>query len=368
MLVLPSRYGLCACALLTTAVATGLREAVGALNGMMSAYNEQSGLWDLRAPNVTSWWQSGIALQAVLDFMHTTETRDYIPIANYTISAQRAPLAWWPQGGGDFRGDSTDDTAWWALALTSMYALTGEEWLLEIAMEDEAYISGYWTTTPCNGGLIWRIPDEPYKNAISNELYLELTATLHNLIPGDTAYLNQSLIVWDWIRHSGMINQEWLVNDGLMRAADGTCVTNNATTWTYNQGVILGGLVELYKATGDLEYILTAQNIADAVLSSSLLAPNGILTEPCPPEGCDFNGSAFKGIFIRYLAKLNEQLYGRPYSEFISRNAATAYSGDRLSDDDGKDFYGMQWGGAYDTYSLGRQESAVMLLVAAMGS
>jgi predicted alpha-1,6-mannanase (GH76 family) len=348
-----------------TTMATGLKEAVDALNGMMSTYSQDTGLWDLRAPNATSWWQSGIALQAVLDFMHTTGTRDYVSIANYTIGAQRAPLAWWPQGGGDFRGDSTDDTGWWALAITSMYALTGEEWLLDIARDDEAYMSSYWTTSLCDGGVIWRIPDAPYKNAISNELYLELTATLHNLIPGDTTYLNQSLVVWDWIRNSGMINNNWLVNDGLMRGTDGNCINNNAPTWTYNQGVILGGLVELYKATGDGEYIQTAQNIADTVLASSELSPGGILTEPCPPEGCDLNGSAFKGIFVRYLAKLNEQVQDRRYSDYISENANTAYNSARSSDGSGADFYGMKWNGPYDTYSLGRQESAVMLLVAA---
>ena len=42
-----------------------------------------------------------------------------------------------------------------------------------------------------------------------------------------------------------MLNSQWLFNDGLTSA----CVNNNSTTWTYNQGVILGGLVNLYEIT-----------------------------------------------------------------------------------------------------------------------
>ncbi|KAI0121297.1 putative glycosyl hydrolase [Xylariales sp. AK1849] len=332
----------------------------------MTAYNQSSGLWnswDLDTP----WWQSGIALQATIDYMSATGTDDYLPMAYYTVTTQRAPLPWWPEGNGDFRADSTDDTGWWALALTSMYSLTGEEWLLDIAKEDEAYMTNYWSDSECNGGLIWNIPDLTYKNAISNELYIELTATLHNLTPGDMSYLNQSLTAWEWFANSGMINSEWLINDGLAMDSNGSCVNNQDTTWTYNQGVILGGLVQLFHATGDADFLTTARHIADAVLSSTQLSPGGILTEPCPAGGCpDQDGGAFKGIFIRYLAKLNKELPDRPYGGFISDNAANAYQHDRSANR--TSLYGMEWQGPFDNRTLGRQESAVMLLVAALGT
>lgn len=100
------------------ATATGISDAVSALNGLMTTYDPSTGLWDYNEPSA-AWWQSAIALQAVLDFMITTGTRDYIPIANYTINTQRASVAGWPQGGGDFRAASTDDTGWWAMAVLS---------------------------------------------------------------------------------------------------------------------------------------------------------------------------------------------------------------------------------------------------------
>lgn len=118
---------------------TGQQEARAAINEMMTAYDQSSGLWN--AWNASApWWQSGVALQAIVDYMDATGSRDFIAVAQNTVNIQRAPLPWWPKGNGDFRADSTDDTGWWALAVASLYALTGEESLLYIAMEGEAYM------------------------------------------------------------------------------------------------------------------------------------------------------------------------------------------------------------------------------------
>jgi predicted alpha-1,6-mannanase (GH76 family) len=51
-----------------------------------------------------------------------------------------------------------------------------------------------------------------------------------------------------------MINEQHLVNDGL-QTQSGSCDSNHGTTWTYNQGVVLGGLAELFRATGDRGYL-----------------------------------------------------------------------------------------------------------------
>ena len=329
------------------------------MDAMMSTYNKTSGLW---GDPETPWWQSGVALQAVLDYMLATGSREYLPQVRRTIKNQRKPLPWWPEGGGEFRADSTDDTGWWALAMTSMYELTGEDEWLDIAVLDEEYMWKYWNTTTCGGGLIWSIPKGEYHNAISNELYLTLTARLHRLIPGDKKYLNQSLVEWNWFAASGMINDEYLINDGLTQ--DEACVNNGQTTWTYNQGVLLGGLVDLYEATGNASYVEAARSVADAVLASNVLVQDGILTEDCPPDlDCDLDAPVFKGVFIRYLAKLDNALPStRRYRDFIEANARSAYENAR----NGSDFYGYAWQEPFDKFSLGRQESAVSLMVAGL--
>lgn len=246
---------------------------------------------------------------------------------------------------------------WWALALVRLYDITSNSSYLEIAEVDEAYIYSYWNDT-CGGGVIWSIPTLTYKNAISNELYIKLAASLHNRIPGDTEYLDRALQAWTWFNQSGLINSQHLINDGLTN----TCVNNQNTEWTYNQGVILGGLSELYQATGDQNYLDTATSIADAVISSASLSPGGILTEFCEAaDDCDNNQQAFKGIFARNLAELNILLSDRPYSRYLANNAQAAWTNDRNGR---SDLFGISWAGPYSAASVGTQSSVISLLIA----
>lgn len=251
-----------------------------------------------------------------------------------------------------------EDINRWALALVRLYDITGNSSYLDIAELDEAYIYSYWNNT-CGGGVIWDIPDLSYKNAISNELYFKLTASLHNRIPGDTEYLDKAQAAWTWFNNSGMINTQNLINDGLTD----NCTNNGDTEWSYNQGVVLGGLAELYKATNNEAYLAAARDIADAVIASgSVLSPNGILYEyGCEPNagGCDNNQQAFKGIFTRNLAELNVLLSDGPYASYLADNAQSVWTNDREGD-----LYGLAWAGPYSAASVGTQASAISLFIA----
>lgn len=216
---------------------TAAKAAIDAMNNAF--YNPSEGRW---SPDV-AWWICGTALQAILDYMHVTGSRDYLSQAHEIIEKQKAPLPWWPQGGGNFRADSTDDTGWWALAMLRMFDLTGDKRYLTIAMQDEQYIWNYWTDTECGGGIYVDIKAMTYKNAIANALYIKLAAALH-LRTGDARYLTRALKAHQWFVESGMINAEELVNDGLTQdKANGVCFNNEGPTWSYLQGVVIGGLV-----------------------------------------------------------------------------------------------------------------------------
>ncbi|OIV35460.1 glycosyl hydrolase [Mangrovactinospora gilvigrisea] len=332
--------------------------ASAAVDAMMGWYEPSTGRFDSQA----AWWQSGNALQALADYMVKTRDRRLLPQAERAIELQRAPLPWYPQGNGDFRADSTDDTGWWALALVRMYDLTKKREYLDIAREDEAFMRSF-RDDHCGGG-IWWDAGRTYKNAISNELYLKLTASLHNRIPGDTFYLAQAQREWSWFRASGMINGRHLVNDGLTQHADGSCTNNGGTTWTYNQGVLLGGLAELHRATGDAALLRTARATADTVLADPSFTPGGVLAEPCEAAGsCNGDQAAFKGIFARNLGELDSALPGRPYRAWLRSQADAAYARDRAP---GGDRYGLHWAGPFDSADIARQESAVSLLVSVL--
>ncbi|HEY8455957.1 MAG TPA: glycoside hydrolase family 76 protein [Actinopolymorphaceae bacterium] len=308
-----------------------------AVAALVKLYDQETGLW-----KTTGWWNSANALTAVIDYMLITGDRSYEWIIANTydknIDAQ----------GGNFTNDYIDDTGWWALAWIRAYDLTGDQRYLETAKFDADYM---WSSRDdvCGGGLVWNI-NQRYKNAVTNELFIKVAASLHNRIPGDAIYLDRALEIWQWFQNSGMINSENLINDGL----DGTtCQNNGGTTWSYNQGIILGALTELAAATGDAGYLAQARTLADASSTSAFLNPGGVLREPCEHDGCGADGPTFKGVYVRNLGELNAALPNHPYQPYLQRQAHVSYVKDRNRFDQ----YGLHWAGPIAFLGAATQQS-----------
>ena len=107
-------------------------------------------------------------------------------------------------------------------------------------------------------------------------------------------------------------------------------------TWTYPQGVLIGGLIALTTITRDRRLLATARRVAGAVIRSPALSPHGVLREPCEARSsCDADQIMFKGIFIGNLSRLDSRLPGRPYRAYLSRNARSVWDRDRRADDSG---------------------------------
>lgn len=262
------------------------------------------------------------------------------------------------RGFDDFLNEFYDDEGWWALANIRTYDATGEQQYLDAAVQIfndmQTGLGG-----PCNGGIYW-MKDRKYVNAIANELYLSVAASLATRIPLDGRYLQIAQDQWQWFKNSGMINKDNLINDGL--TAD--CRNNGLQTWSYNQGVILGGLVELKKATGDTTLLAEATLIAKAAIAH--LSVDGVLveTDKCElkPGNCGRDGQQFKGIFIRNLRYLHEAAPDPQFREFILNNADVLWARNRND----QNMLGVSWNGPFVLATGPSQSAALDVIVAAI--
>jgi predicted alpha-1,6-mannanase (GH76 family) len=317
--------------------------AAAAVRVLQRWYVRHTGVWA-----TTGWWQSANALSAVIRYTrHTGDQQHHARVTERTFKhAQRAHP--------NFINMFFDDCGWWGLAWVDAYDLTGESRYLDAARTIFAHNQTGWDGT-CGGGVWWNT-ERTYKNAVTNELFFTLAALLHQRTPGDQEYLSWALRGWEWLAARALIGPDGLINDGLTAG----CVNNGGPTWTYNQGVVLGGLAALYDITGDRDYLAHGEFVADATVSR-LTSPQGILTELCEPANCNSDQSQFKGIFARHLHEFYLRSGKRAYRDFLLANADSIWDNARNPADQ----LGLRWGGPFDQADASRQSSALQALIAA---
>ncbi|KAH7150035.1 glycoside hydrolase [Dactylonectria estremocensis] len=351
-------------------------------------YDAATGIWD------SAWWNSANALTVLADFttlrldeanelniggimrttfnnaqktqVQTIKTMNQGLMSSvYCIDSSEGCMSKrdfiGKRGFDDFENDYYDDEGWWALAWIRSYDASGTREYLDMAVsifEDMQTASG----SDCSVGVYWS-KDRKYVNAITNELYLTVAASLARRVPSNSAgYLEIAERHWNWFSKSGMINDDDLINDGLTSS---DCENNGLQTWTYNQGVILGGLVELYLATGHKFYLVSAAKIAKAAING-LTNDGGILveTDDCETSSshCGTDGQQFKGVFIRNLRYLHAVAPQDSFKSFILKNADSIWKNDR----DSSNRLGVAWAGPYVDATGPSHSSALDAIVAAI--
>ncbi|KAM0721889.1 hypothetical protein Q7P37_002814 [Cladosporium fusiforme] len=367
------------------AQAVTIDDAEDALDVLQQWYNRSNGLW---VPS-TGWWNSANCLTVIADLVAIDGDirskgagiwqNTFREAQKYNLQMQKdmgegnLPCSYYghswpsfPQGSprpqahrtNGFLNDYYDDEGWWALAWIAVFDVTGNWKYLSTAQAIFADMDKAYGTTPC-GGLWWDKPNT-YVNAIANELYISVAAHLAVRSRDESQrYLDRAKEAWDWFQKSGMINEQWNINDGLDNT---TCQNNGKTVWTYNQGVILGALTELSRKTQDPSYITAAKRIADAAIKN-LTDSSGILHEPCEPD-CGGDGSQFKGIFARNLGTLQQASPETRYAGFLEKNADSVWEGRN-----GRGEFSLEWDGAFvGPANASTQSSGLDVLVAALGA
>jgi predicted alpha-1,6-mannanase (GH76 family) len=304
----------------------------------------------------SGWWHTANAITTLADFEQVAHDSTYLPvIANTFVRAQTGS-----SGHAGFTNMFYDDSGWWALAWIEAYDLTGNSNYLTMAESIFTYMTTGWDTATCSGGMWWNTR-RTYKNAITNELFLTVAAKLANRTTGaaSTSYFTWAQKEWSWFVASGMINPSGLVNDGLNSSKPNACVNNNGTVWSYNQGVVLGGLVELSRAASDPTLLERAQSIAAAAIAptSPLINPDGILIDHGVSGG---DAPQFKGIFLRNLMSLYIAAPTAQFKSFADTNADSIWTHDNSANR-----FGALWQGPVDSTDATRQTSALDALIAA---
>lgn len=312
-------------------------------------YDQGSGLY-----NGNEWWRGANMLEVLIEYSRATGDAAYLSTLDNTFEKNK---------GGNFINEYYDDMGWWALAWIRAYDVTHDEKYLNMAKTLFTDMTGGWTEE-CGGGVYWK-KGATGKASIANELFLTVAARLHLRTPGDSgpgSYLDWAQREWDWFSSSDLLRDNHQIVDNLDPA---TCLSGWDATFTYNQGVILGGLTDLWRATGDDTLIETAVAIADATIELQSNAEGVFVEAACDPNcSGDGDGVQFKGVFPRNVAYLYAAYPLPRLRQFLIEQSDFIWNSSRSENDE----FGLNWEGPFDHADPSRQSSALDAILGAVRS
>lgn len=195
--------------------------------------------------------------------------------------------------------------------------------------------------------MIWNPRLRPYKNAITNELWIASSIAMYRHFPGDNftapwpatqsfrdknpAHLAAAVEGYKWLKNIGLLNEQGLFADGFhidfRKPGNIDCDLRDEMVYTYNQGVLLTGQRGLWAVTGSASYLEEGHKLVQAVIhatgwSLARQAPiddimqrninelppwrglgrGGIVEDQCDAKGlCSQDGQIFKGIYFHHF-------------------------------------------------------------------
>lgn len=244
------------------------------------------------------WWQAHL-----LDCLVDAASRK--PTQARRRRLETTARAVWLRNAGRWTNSYYDDMAWLGLALERSIRLhgVGSRRALE---ELERTLLAPWHPgaggTAVGGAIPWRRGDDFFNAPANGPTAILLTRT---------GRLWRSVAMSDWMDATLRDPGSGLILDGVRR--DGTFVR---ALYTYYQGVVLGGEVELAKRTGEPRHAERVHALVQAV-ADAMVADGQVLTTH---GGGD--GGLFSGILARYLALVATDLPGDDPADRKARHTA----------------------------------------------
>lgn len=243
-----------------------------------------------------------------------------------------------------------DDYLWYILMWLDAHRWQSDSRYLHEAA-DTFDLMNKWGTDKCGGGMNWMYPDhDPRKNAITTLEAVQAAAQLGVALKGHAplrAHENRvrAMQLWRFFEDVQLLGADGLVHDNVTGTAHGSyyccssavapkCEVRDTITWTYNQGMLLGAVVDMHALTNNVTYLHIGAKVLDAVVHTLTTtarttddeqpsaAPTTVLREPArislvvPNRRCDVDHDpsasaggdlfSFKAVFMVQLPRFVE--------------------------------------------------------------
>lgn len=259
---------------------------------------------DLSNMTTNHYWPQAHAMDVVVDaYMRTSNQyyHDFYPL-------------WW-QGAPKFNFSGRPEDPWWNVFVDDMEWIVLAQLRMFESTHEEAYFTKakqmyndwIWPTwgpeneAPWNGGITWKTDVSKTKNACSNGPAAIVAARIYSMYDqvgasggkSKQSYLDEAVKIYTWLKENLYDSNEGKVFDN-MNASGGI----DRAIYTYNQGTFIGAAHELYKITGDKQYLIDAVKASNYVINH-MSNNKGVLA-----NATNGDGGLFNGIFFRYFVRL----------------------------------------------------------------
>jgi predicted alpha-1,6-mannanase (GH76 family) len=218
------------------------------------------------------------------------------------------------------KNEFNDDILWWTIACTNAFVHTHERRYLQQARSLFDHLAAREIDSTLGGGIWWKSSEHKSKNACAN-FPAVITACNLNVLTHERTYLDTARSLYDWGREKFFDAKTGAVYDNVN-------LKGRLTRWdfTYNVGTFIGSALRLHRATRAKKFIDDAMLAARHFMTA--LSRNGIV-KPCGKG----DGGAFHGVGFRYMAELARRSTDPEVRAYIMRNAESAWTNRRASDD-----------------------------------
>lgn len=300
------------------------------------------------------WWQAHAIDNYIDAYNRTKKSSNLTKITKMVSGAIQ-------RNGNTLINHFYDDMEWMALALLrgcDANTTLNRSYFNQVKTLFNDIVGG-WSDVD-GGGIHWnknKTGDGKYKTSCSNAPAMILAARLYQHTQ-EQNYLDWALSIYEYMYSHNRFP------DGVIK--DNATNEDHEVTFSYNQGTWVGGLLELYKITGEEHYRQTATDLIDLLLFGKWYSPKGIMNERQNYNQDD--GGMFKGIFVRYLTqwilsgKLDEERQFR-YTKWLLEQARSA---ELAALNKTWFIINPYWTGQYninnDVHDTSRQQTGLMLM------